>query len=132
MDEFILWAKEPKATRFGYEQLGHLVGRETATAEELQQISHYFNVHYFGPESQWKGQNGQRRVYLTFDKNSHIILHRLNQANDRLDNVIVAHFPFRDLVSNPLPEWKTYRLSYVAYDQFAKILLKLLDLERLK
>lgn len=130
-DEFTLWAKEPKATRFGYREFGHWRGRETASQEDLRQVAEFFNKHFFGPESSWKGNKGQRRVYLTFDRNTHVVLYRLIQNNENLNQVVVAHFPFRDLISEPPPEWNTVKNSAAAYEEYSKILKPLLDFSKL-
>lgn len=131
-DEFFLWAGEPKATRFGYEQFGHLRGQETVTEEQLAQVLHFFNQHYYGPESNWKGQKGQRRIYISFDRNTHVVLHRLAQTNASLENVLVMHLPFNDMVANPLPEWNTFKQSAIAYEKFAQLLKALVDVQLLQ
>ncbi|MCE5319080.1 MAG: hypothetical protein LLG04_17175 [Parachlamydia sp.] len=131
-DEFSVWAGEPKATRFGYEQFGHLRGQESVSADELNQVLQFFDQHYYGPESNWKGQKGQRRVYLAFDRNTHVVLHRLAQTNETLDSVVVVHFPFNDMVANPPPEWDTFKQSAIAYEKFSQILKALVDVQLLK
>lgn len=131
-DEFSLWAGEPKATRFGYEQFGHLRGQESVTDDQLRQVLQYFNQHYYGPESNWKGQKGQRRIYLVFDRNTHVVLHRLAETNTTLENVVVVHFPFNDMVANPLPEWNTFKQSTIAYEKFSQLLKALIDVQLLQ
>lgn len=130
-DEFSIWAGEPKATRFGYEEFGHWRGRETVSEEELNQVLQFFDLHFYGPESNWKGQKGQRRIYMAFDRNTHVVLHRLAQTNATLDNVVVVHFPFNDLVANPLPEWNTFKQSAIAYEKFSQLLKAFVDVTKL-
>lgn len=124
VDEFELWAKEPKSVRFGYDKFASLLTTRTATEEELAQISAYYNAHYFGPT---QNQSQNRRIYFCFDKNSHVTMFRLNQTNKNLEHVFVVHFPLKDLMTSPLPEWNTFPRSQLSYENFSKILKGLLD-----
>ncbi len=128
VDDFALWAKEPKKMRFGYDVFSSWHKLESASEEELKQITSYFNEHYFGPRS---CQNPQRRIFFSFDKNTHVILLRLNQSNESLRNVWVVHLPLKDLVTHPLAEWSTTPRSVMAYDRFSKLLLDLIDLKNI-
>lgn len=130
-DEFNLWAKEPRIPRFGFDAFDSLKELKAADAEQLNQITQYFSMHYFSPQSQLEGQKGTRRIYLSFDKNTHVVLHRINQASQSLKDVTVVHFPFCDLVTHPLPEWGTFPRSQIAYAKFAEMLRALLDLSAL-
>lgn len=127
-DEFKQWAQIPKAIRFGFERYGHLVADQAADQQLLMQMKAYYNKKYYGPEIR---HPDKRAVYLSFDKNTHAILHRLLQTNENLHNVYVYHFPLKDLISHPLPEWKTAPLSVEAYQEFSNILKELIDLSQL-
>lgn len=127
-DEFELWAKEPKRTRFGYDAFHSWTSLNEVSEEKLKQISDYYNNHYFGPESSLNGQQGKRRVYVSFDKNTHVVLLRLNQANHDLDHVFVVHFPLLDLVTHPLPEWNTFSRSAASYREFATLLSNFIEI----
>lgn len=128
-DEFELWAFEAKAKRIGFDIFSHLWDEKNASVEQLEKIKAYYDENYYGPKS---SPSCQRRVYFSFDKNTHAILYRLNQTNQNLEKVIVYHFPLKDLVSFPLAEWNTFPLSYKAYHEFSKILLNSLDFSQLK
>lgn len=125
IDEFELWFSIPKAIRIGFDIFGDLSEETIVSPEKLNEIKEYYDKAYYGPQS------GSRRVYMSFDKNTHVILYRLNQTNENLDNVIVYHFPLQDLVTNPLVEWNILSRSDQAYRQFSRILLELLDFSQL-
>jgi hypothetical protein len=126
-DEFELWAGQPKTTRFGYDVFASWYPKESASVEELQQIKDYYDVYYYkAPPSM------QRRVYLCFDRNTHAILHRLNETNHRLDHVMVVHLPLKDCITNPLPESHTFPRSAKAYEVFSNIIKSHLDLKQIK
>lgn len=127
-DEFKQWAQMPKAVRFGFERYEHLFADQSADEQLLMQMKAYYDTKYYGPETR---HPSKRAVYLSFDKNTHAILHRLLQANENLHNVFVYHFPLKDLISHPLPEWNTVPLSIEAYQQFSNILKELIDLSQL-
>lgn len=127
-DEFALWAGEPKATRAGFDVFGHLWDEKNVTSEQLEQIREYYDVNYYGAQNKIKGR---RHVYIGFDKNTHAIVHRLNQSNTSLENVVVYHFPLQDLISNPLDEWNTPPRSHDSYEKFSKILLEHVDFSHL-
>lgn len=126
-DEFEQWAQIPKANRCGFDVFASIHPLETVSQEELKCISEYYNEHYFGPQSSWQGQKGNRRVFITFDKNTHVVLHRLIQANDNLNDVEVVHLAFADLVTHPLPEWNTFPRSVTAYENFSQLINELID-----
>lgn len=125
-DEFELWAQMPKSIRMGFDVYGSHWDHKEATEEQLQQMLHYYNTHYYGPNTP-----SNRRVYFSFDKNTHAILHRLNQTNVNLSQVIVYHFPLQDFITHPLKQWETVPLSYKSYQQFSLILLNLIDTSKL-
>lgn len=74
---------------------------------------------------------GKRRIYMSFAKNTHAILHRLNQTNSDLSNVIVIHLPIDDLISHPLKEWNTVPCSATAYIRLTEMYQKILDISNL-
>lgn len=72
-----------------------------------------------------------RKVYITFAKNGHTHLYRLNEVNRSLENVVVLLFPLEDLIYTPLPEWNTYPYSIKSYCELAAILRSYLDCAQL-
>lgn len=130
-DEFYEWAGIRKAVRIGFDKFFHLWDNQNINQEQLNSIYAYYNLHYFGPSSSWEGRCGKRRIYLSFHKNTHVILHRLNQTNDNLENVWVYHLPLMDFITHPLQEWETLPRSCNAYEQFSLILKECLDFSRL-
>lgn len=130
-DEYTLWTGTPKPTKFGFDVFAEFNDIEDMPEEELKVLSDYYSQNYYGSESSWNGRKGKRRIYFSFAKNTHAILYRLNQTNDTLENVIVAHIPMEDLISHPLPEWDTYPLSVTAYTQLSQILHNFFDFSNL-
>lgn len=126
-DEFEAWAGVPRSEKFGYELFSKWLSKKNATEEELNWMLDYYNRAYYHPEH----LNGLRRIYITFAKNAHIHLFRLNQTNESLENVIVLFFPIEDLVKTPLPDWKTYPGSKKCYKELAKIVSSHLDFSAL-
>lgn len=122
-DEFIAWAGVPKSKKLGWETFADWLTRWEATHEELNMLTEYFNREYFHPDV----PDGTRRIYVTFKKNAHIHLHRLNQTNASLENVVLLVFPIDDLIHAPLPEWDTYPRSQKCYAELAKLLTPYLD-----
>lgn len=121
-DEYEIWAGRPKAVRFGYDIFSSWHPKESATAEEIAYIREYYDQYFYTVAS------SQRHVYICFDKNTQVVMHRLAELNPSLDNVVVLHFPLKDLVSSPLPEWNTFLRSQEAYEKFSLILKPTLDL----
>jgi len=126
-DEFIKWAGLCKSPKFGWNVFNDYFLKDTATPGDLNAITEYYNTHYFKPAVPF----GIRRVYITFSKNAHVHLYRLNQTNSTLDNVVVLFYPIDDLIANPLPEWETPPRSIKAYRELAFMLEKYLDFSRI-
>lgn len=129
-DEFMLWAGIPKATKFGWDVFEEYLSKDASevTPEEIQTMSEYYSTKYFNPEV----TESTRKVYLTFAKNAHIHLYRLNQVNETLENVVVVFFPLEDLIHAPKESWRTHPRSIKAYEQLAHILRSRLDFAQLK
>lgn len=123
-DEFVLWAGVLKSPKLGWDVFASWLNKTDATPEEMNKMTEYYNEHYYHIDN----LNGFRRVYITFAKNAHIHMYRLNQTNESLENVIVLFFPIEDLIKNPLPEWNTYHGSKKAYQELAKKISAYLDL----
>ena len=126
-DDYYLWAGVERSPRFGFDVFNAWLEKKEATPEELQIISSYYDREYYNPDI----PAGTRRVYITFSKNAHAHLYRLNQANRSLENVVVLYFPLADMIKHPLPEWNTYQASLKSYVEFSNILKAYLDFDRL-
>lgn len=127
-DEFLLWAGVNKSTKLGWNVFDHFLLTNEATADDLALMTEYYNTHYYNPNF----PSHPRRIYITFAKNAHAHLHRLNQTNSNLENVFVLFFPIEDLIAHPLPEWDTPPRSFKAYQKLASMLEKYLDCSRLQ
>ncbi len=131
-DEFYLCFGIDRAPRFGFENTAHWSAVELVpTREGIKAIEEFYDRHYFGPESSWQDKKGKRRIYITFSKNAHVILHRLNQTNDNLYNVTVVAIDSEDIITSPPPFLYTLPRSVKAYDYFATLLTQVLDLSDL-
>lgn len=130
-DMYHEWSGEPKPLRYGFDIWGVYHPQQEVPPEILDQMKEYFTKSFYGPESSLDGKQGARRVYITFDKNAHAVMHRLLESNDKLDNVYVLHIPLKDLVSNPLPEWNTNSYSVRAYEEFAFLISDFFDFTEL-
>jgi len=126
-DEFPQWAGVEKVTRFGYDQFIHLKDDKTPTPEQLAEITGFYNKYYYGAN-----HTDKRRVFITFALNTHAMLVRLAHANERLENVVLVHYPLDDLASKPPPEWNTYPNSVLSYERLAEIIAASLDLSELE
>lgn len=126
-DEFILWCGRKKSPKLGWSTFESFLSNTEATPEELQTILNYYTTYYYNPEIPF----GSRRVYITFAKNAHAHLYRLNQTNASLENVIVLFYPLEDCIAHPLPEWETYPRSVKCYTEFSKLLMQYLDFSML-
>lgn len=128
-DEFELWFQHKKVARFGYEKFKELAEEKNPPNEKLSEIKKYYSENYFGPVSIPEGKSRNRRVYITFAQNAHAIIHRLNQSNADLRNVLVVSVDLDDYVDKPLDKVKGK--SQAAYAAFEKILRDLIDFSRL-
>jgi hypothetical protein len=127
-DEFILWAGKQKSPKLGWSTFEGFLSKTEATPEELQTILDYYTFNYYNSEI----PSGSRRVYITFAKNAHAHLYRLNRTNTSLDNVVVLFYPLEDCIAHPLPEWETYPRSVKCYTEFSKMLMQYLDFSLLQ
>jgi hypothetical protein len=126
-DEFFLWAGVAKSEKLGWDIFADWLTRSEAAPEELNIMLNFYNQEYYNPNL----PEGTRRIYITFAKNAHIHLYRLNQTNTSLENVVVLFFPLEDLIKHPLPVWDTYPGSIKSYIEFAGILSPYLDFTKL-
>jgi hypothetical protein len=131
-DEFVLWFKRDKAERFGYEKFSYLLVKHDSSLAKLEEIRAYYDQHYFGPHSIGENKKGARRVYITFAQNAHVILHRLNQTNQDLNQVVVVSLDLDDYITRPLEEWNTYCRSFAAYYEFSLVLNNMLNFTHLE
>lgn len=127
-DEFSNCFEREKTMRFGFEndQEWELVERDP-TSEGMMKISQYYDRHFFGPGSTWEGKQGKRRIYIAFAQNVHIVLYRLIQNNDNLDNVTVVAINSEDIISDPPISLNTTSRSKKAYAHFADLLSRVFD-----
>jgi hypothetical protein len=121
-DEFKDWSGQDKCTRMGFEIFKNFWNETEATAEQLAIMKAYYDINYYSLDV-----SGKRRVYISFDKNTHVILYRLIQTNSNLDNVVVYHFPLADKVTMPDLEWDTRARGEKAYNHFSLILKDLIE-----
>jgi hypothetical protein len=128
-DEFNSYFGIEKALRFGFEHTSawKLI-EDCPTDEGLKIISKFYDQYYFGPNSSWQGKQGEKRIYITFLNNAHIVLYRLNQSNDHLKNVTVIAINSEDLITYPPASLNTTSRSIKAYEYFSKLLSRILDL----
>lgn len=129
-DEFKLWAQKEKAPRFGFDQFEYLMDEHDPSPEILNAIRKFYDEHYFGAGSITNNFEGQRRVYITFAQNVHVILHRLNQNNADLNNVVVVSIDLDDYIDKPQEKIIASK-SQAAYAIFAQILRELIDFSQL-
>lgn len=128
-DEFSTFFGMEKSLRFGFENTSEWKSvEEQPTDESLETISKFYDQYYFGPQSSWQGKQGQKRVYITFSNNAHVVLYRLNQANDDLKGITVIAIDAEDLISHPPIFLKTTPRSLKAYQYFSSLLTRIFDL----
>ncbi len=127
-DEFNAFFGIEKAQRFGFENASEWKSIEESPSEEgLKLISQFYNLNYFGPHSSWNGQKGKKRVYIAFSSNAHVILYRLNQANDSLKDVMLIAIESEDLITYPPAFLNTASRSTIAYEYFTNLLKQIFD-----
>lgn len=132
-DEYPLYFGHEKSMRFGFENVPEWQAIESLPSlEGLNEIAQFYNLHYYGKESSWEGKKGKNRIYIAFANNAHVTLHRLNQANDRLEGVTVIAIDTKDLVTRPPAFLQTTPRSVAAYEHFLNLLSRVLDLTDLK
>jgi len=126
-DAFKDWAGAERALRIGFENVHAWKYIESDPSKEnLQELKQYYDQHYFGYES---AQN--RRVYITFAANAHVILNRLNETNKSLDNAVVVHIDLDDSMTNPY-DARISKLSIEAFQAFSLLLESVLDVSDLE
>lgn len=124
-DNFSSHFGKEKSLRFGFENTPEWSLIEKSPSEEgLKSISLYYDRHYFGKESSWKGKQGKRRIYIAFSKNAHVALFRLNQTNEDLKNVTVIAIESEDIITDPPKHLNTSSRSVKAYEHFMHLLKK--------
>jgi hypothetical protein len=127
-DEFVKWAGVSKSTKFGWNLFNDWLLSDEATTSELELMTEYYNANYYNPSP----LHGKRRIYITFAKNAHVHLYRLNQTNSTLENVFVLFYPIEDIIAKPLTEWETHPRSVKAYSELASMLEKYLDFGKIR
>ncbi|MFA6915003.1 MAG: hypothetical protein WC222_01275 [Parachlamydiales bacterium] len=127
-DKFQVWAGVPKSTKLGWDLFAVWLDNETPSEADLKKMLDYYSNVYFNPAI----PEGTRRVYITFTKNAHIHLFRLNQTNDSLDNVVLLLFPLQDLIKHPPMTWNTAPGSVKTYRELSKLISKHLDFSNLE
>lgn len=127
-DAFEDWAGTEKVLRFGFENLSKWKQLESnPTVENLKVVKEYYDRHYFADKLD---QN--RRVYITFAANAHVVLKRLIETNQKLDHVVVVHIDLDDSMTVPYNEKLISALSVEAFEAFSRLLDSVLDLTELK
>ncbi len=130
-DEFFLTFKRERIQRLGFEldEIWKPIESDP-TPDGLAAITRYYDEHLYGPESALNGKKGSRRVYIAFTANTHVILNRLNQTNDSLENVHVVSINMEDLASNPPEDLQTYPLSQKSYAHLFELLQNLVKVSQ--
>lgn len=126
-DEFFKWAGVNKSPKFGSDLFNDWLSRTDASSDDLAMMTEFYNTHYYSPIV----PDGARKIYITFAKNAHVHLYRLNQTNTSLENVYVLFYPVEDLIAKPLPEWQAPPRSIKAYQNLTLILEKYLNFDQL-
>lgn len=103
--------RQPKCMPFGNDE----VNAEDFTVEELKT---YFDEHYYG-----KSFEGKRRVFITFTTPTHVVVKRLLESNERVDDTVVVAIPLPDEITVPPEEIESGSLE--AYQRFVHLLLPL-------
>lgn len=124
-DEFEAYFGVPKVHRLGHAEFSHLRDTVVPSQDLLNEITEFYNKHYYSPESYDRETN--RIVFITFAANAHAVLYRLNQTNSDLSRHIVVVIDLDDYITSPLPEWNTYPRSVEAYKNYEEILTPLFD-----
>lgn len=126
-DAFKDWAGMEKALRFGFEKLHEWRSIETnPTKENLEVVKEYYDKNYFGDK-----QTQNRRVFITFAANAHVILKRLNETNECLNNVVVVHIDLDDSMTTPYDDHIS-ALSVEAFAAFSLLLESVIDVSNLE
>lgn len=126
-DQFKLWAGVNKSKKFGWHLFQDWLERDDASESDLSMMTEYYNTHYYNPGT----PENIRRIYITFAKNAHAHLYRLNQTNASLQNVFVLFYPLEDTIAHPLPDSGIQPRSIEAYEDLASKISKYLDCSQL-
>lgn len=130
-DAFYSYFGMEKSLRFGFEHASEWKSmEESPTSEGLQAITQFYDACYFGPSSSWQGRQGKRRIYIAFSHNAHVTFYRLNQANERLEDVTVIAINSEDLITHP--PFHIAQRSIEAYDYFSNLLKQQFDFSSFK
>lgn len=124
-DDFFKYFKLERATRFGFEFSAEWA--QMAVTGRLDEISEYYSVQCFGPNSSFLGRRGKRRVYIAFSNNIHVAMHRLIQANESLSEVVLVAIDWEDMVTHPPAHLNIASRSSAAYSHFDRRLSNVLD-----
>ncbi len=121
-DEYPLFFKTEKQMRFGFEHDAKWQEIEkNPTPENLRTITQYYNDHYYGSSSDTK------RIYIAFEKNAHVVMQRLCEANKTLSSVTVIAIDWADTMTKPPEELNTTPRSQLTYKLFEQMLEKLFE-----
>lgn len=124
-DEFELYFGFQKALRFGFENTEEWkLIEQSPTSEGLDKISQFYDQHYFSGAG---ANDGKRRLFIAFSNNAHVVLYRLNQTNENLEQVTVIAIESEDLISIPPSFLETTSRSTLAYDYFTRLLYQVFD-----
>jgi hypothetical protein len=129
-DEFSGYFGLEKTLRFGFENNEAWQAIEAMpTTEGLQSITDYYNEHYFGPHSSWQGRQGKKRIYIAFAQNAHVVLLRLCQANEELNDVTVLAVNSEDIITQPPECLNATPKSVKSYGHFVQLLAQLFEIK---
>jgi hypothetical protein len=132
-DEFSLYFGIEKALRFGFENsVKWKLIEQSTTQDELTSIATFYDQHYYGPLSSESGINEQKRIYVTFSNNTHVVLYRLNQTNVSLKNVTVISIDSEDIITYPPNFLQATSRSKEAYKYFSTQLVRIFNLTKNK
>lgn len=121
-----------KALQFGFEHFTDFMDESKTLSEaNVFAMKQFYDTYYFGPTSIGEQMQHNRRVYITFAQNTHVIMHRLNQTNEKLHNVVLVTIEADDYISGPPSEWNTEPHSLESYVYFSELLEPLLDTSKL-
>lgn len=121
-DGFVAHFGKDRVLRFGFEHDAQWQQYEAVDSPNGRKaIGKFYNDTYFGPSQ------ATERVYIAFEKNPHVIMHRLCQANTSLKNVKVISIDWKDTMSKPPAHLNTPPRSALTYKLFVDQLSALID-----
>jgi len=128
-DEYAQHFHHEKQMRVGFEKDDEWKKIEAnPTEENLRKITQYYNDTYYGIDS----KDTKQRIFITFEKNAHVVMHRLCQANESLKNVTVISISWPDTMTSPPKELNTFPRSQLTYQIFTQQLQNLFDVKELQ